>query len=119
MNPPFKPKIFYCMKNRLILAITTCFFIINSFNCNKEITRENTNIPKAKNLEAIEKVLEEHTSYLMTIPGVVGTAISDCDGELCIKVLVKTLSEEIEMKIPRSIQGYNVIIEEVGDIRAF
>lgn len=107
------------MKNIMYIAIISILFITNKFDCNQKETKENTNNLKTRELRSIEKVLEEHTPYLMMIPGVVGTAISECDGELCIKVLVKTLSEEIEMKIPQSIQGYNVIIEEVGDIKAF
>lgn len=105
---------------KIILSIAATILLITYiFSCNPETTKENTNNFKTSELKLIEKVLEEHTPYLMTIPGVVGTAIGEYNGELCIKVLVNTLSEEIETKIPQSIKGYNVVIEEVGDIKAF
>ncbi|MBU1299905.1 MAG: hypothetical protein KKF20_01250 [Bacteroidetes bacterium] len=61
----------------------------------------------------------------MMIPGVVGTAIGECD-ELpcpekfgaCIKILVVELTDELEMKLPKNIEGYPVVIEETGEIRA-
>lgn len=107
------------MKYILIIIIALLFSATNNFNCSQEKPKQNIKNPKQTELNTIEEVLKQHTPYLMTIPGVVGTAIGECDGELCIKVLVKTLSEEMETKIPQSIQGYMVIIEEVGDVRAF
>ncbi|MFH2004644.1 MAG: hypothetical protein ABIK27_07925 [Bacteroidota bacterium] len=75
--------------------------------------------------KSIEQVLKENTDRLMMIPGVVGTAIGECD-ELpcpekfgaCIKILVVELTDELEMKLPKNIEGYPVVIEETGEIRA-
>lgn len=65
--------------------------------------------------KSIEQVLKENTDRLMMIPGVVGTAIGECD-ELpcpekfgaCIKILVVELTDELEMKLPKNIEGYPV-----------
>jgi hypothetical protein len=41
----------------------------------------------------------------------------DDEKTLCLKVLVIKKTEEIEKKIPKSIEGYQVVIEETGVIR--
>ncbi len=105
---------------RLIFSITIFLFVFtNLYTCQDQKKTEHLNIRKSKELKSIEKVLEENTPYLMTIPGVVGTAIGECNNEPCIKILVSVLNEELETKIPTSLEGYPVEIEEIGDIKAF
>lgn len=65
----------------------------------------------------IEQVLKEHTDELMSIPGVVGTAIGLCDERPCIKVYVVKKTPEIDQKIPDSLEGYPVMTEESGEFR--
>ena len=67
---------------------------------------------------AIEEVLRQRTDEWMSIPGVVGTAIGKLEGKKVIKVLVIEKAAQIENKIPRTVEGYRVILEEVGEIRA-
>ena len=67
---------------------------------------------------AIEEVLKEHTKELMSLPGVVGTGQSLCDGQPCIKVFVVNKTPELEKQIPQALEGYPVVIEETGEIRA-
>lgn len=66
----------------------------------------------------IETVLKEHTDHLMSLPGVVGTAIGECEGKPCIKVLVVRKSAELARKIPPTLDGFPVAIQETGEIRA-
>ena len=66
----------------------------------------------------IEKVLERHTEQLMAIPGVIGTAIGECDGKPCIKVLAVKKSPELLKKIPSNLDRFPVVIDETGRIRA-
>lgn len=68
--------------------------------------------------KSIEKVLEEHTDEWMSIPGVVGTAIGEYEGKPCIKVLVVENTDELTRKVPSQVEGYPVVIEETGEIRA-
>ncbi len=68
--------------------------------------------------KAIEAVLKERTNELMSIPGVVGTGQGLCDDQPCIKVLVVKETPEVDQKIPRMLEGYPVVIEETGKIRA-
>lgn len=67
--------------------------------------------------KTIEQVQEEHTDRWMSIPGVVGTAISQVDGEPCIRVLVARKTEELTERLPARAEGYRVVIEESGEIR--
>ncbi len=66
----------------------------------------------------IEEVLKEHTDELMSVEGVVGTAIGDCDGKPCIKVLVVKKTPALEKKIPSNLEGYAVSVVETGEIKA-
>ena len=68
--------------------------------------------------KAIEEVLKEHTDEWMSIPGVVGTAIGEYNGKPCIKVLVVKKTKELTEKIPSRVEGFPVIIEATGEIRA-
>jgi hypothetical protein len=68
--------------------------------------------------QTIEAVLQEHTGRLMALPGVVGTGIGECAGKPCIKVFVVRKTSELAAKIPASLRGYAVAVEETGEIRA-
>ena len=68
--------------------------------------------------KAIQEVLKKHTAELMSLPGVVGTAQGLCDGKPCIKVFIIEKTPELNRKIPETLEGYPVMIEETGEIRA-
>ena len=53
----------------------------------------------------LEEVLQEHTSSLMAISGVVGTSQGLCDGEPCIRVFVVENYGNLLKQIPASIEG--------------
>lgn len=67
--------------------------------------------------KTIEEVLKQHTDRLMSLPGVVGTAIGECEGKPCIKVLVVKKTPELLKKIPPKLEGFSVSVEETGEIR--
>ena len=68
--------------------------------------------------QTIEEVLSQHTDSLMSIPGVVGTAIGACEGKPCIRVLVVEKTPELLEKIPSTLEGFVVDVQETGEIRA-
>ncbi len=68
--------------------------------------------------QQIEAVQGSHTDSLMRIPGVVGTGIGLCDGTPCIKVLVVRATPELRKAIPGSLEGYRVMLDETGTVRA-
>ena len=68
--------------------------------------------------KTIEEALIRHTDELMQVKGVVGTAQGLCDNKPCIKVFVIKRTKDLEEKLPRSLDGFPVEIEETGEIRA-
>ncbi len=66
----------------------------------------------------IENVLKAHTDEWMAIPGVVGTAIGEFNDKPCIKVFVVEKTEELNKRIPSQVEGFPVIIQAIGEIRA-
>ncbi|MDA2924085.1 hypothetical protein MYX65_05410 [Acidobacteria bacterium AH-259-L09] len=67
---------------------------------------------------SIEAAQEKLTDRVMSLPGVVGTAIGECEGEPCIKVLVARTTEELVREIPSTFEGLPVVIQETGEIHA-
>ena len=67
----------------------------------------------------INVVLKDHDKELLAIPGVVGVYVGllPDDKTPCLKVMVVKRTEELKRKIPKSIEGYPVLIEESGVIR--
>jgi hypothetical protein len=75
---------------------------------------EETSMPE----KTIEAVLRQHTGRLMSLPGVVGTAQGECAGRPCVKVFVVKKTAELARQIPSALEGYAVVIEQTGGIRA-
>jgi hypothetical protein len=55
----------------------------------------------------------------MAMPGVVGVAEGLCDGRPCIKVFVARKTPDVLKRIPASVEGYPVAVEETGELRPF
>lgn len=66
----------------------------------------------------IQQVKNKHQNQLLALPNVVGVGIGKLDSNLVIKVLVSKKSDELRKKIPEYIESYQVILEEVGEIKA-
>jgi hypothetical protein len=66
----------------------------------------------------IEEVKERNEQQLMSIPGVVGVAIGDSNGQPTIIVMVKNESSELKQHVPHRLEGYPVTIDFTGEIRA-
>ena len=67
----------------------------------------------------INAVLKDHDKELLAIPGVVGVYVGllPDDKTPCLKVMVVKETEDLKRRIPKSIEGYPVLIEESGIIR--
>jgi hypothetical protein len=68
--------------------------------------------------KTIEQVQQEHTKAWMAMPGVVGTAIGQCKGKPCILIFTASNPEQVRRKIPSTVEGYPVLIQHTGEIRA-
>ena len=74
---------------------------------------------ESMNRKDINAVLRDHDKELLAIPGVVGVYVgllSD-DKTSCLKVMVIKETDDLKRRIPKSIEGYPVLIEESGVIR--
>lgn len=67
--------------------------------------------------EDIAAVKNRHETWIMNLPGVVGTAIGDCQGSPCIKVYIKEKNPELERQIPKQLEGFKLDIEVIGPIK--
>jgi hypothetical protein len=68
----------------------------------------------------INAVLAAHDKELLAIPNVVGVYVGTMeDGRTpCLKIMLARKNPETERKIPHSIEGYPVVFEVTGEIRA-
>ena len=67
----------------------------------------------------INDVLRAHDRDLLGIPGVVGVYVGVLqDGKTpCLKVMLAQKSAETERAIPKSIEGFTVVLEVTGEIK--
>jgi hypothetical protein len=68
--------------------------------------------------KTIEQVLNERTDEWMAIPAVVGVAIGESKGKPCIRIFTSARPQQLQVKMPPTIEGYPVIVEQTGPIRA-
>lgn len=110
------------MRIERLWAIGLCFFAMLMISMACSAPRQSS-VPQTKEQELVAQkdindVLRAHDKELMAIPGVVGVAVGlmQDDETLCLKVLVVKKTDELK-KIPESLEGYPVVIEESGVIR--
>ncbi|HMQ53570.1 MAG TPA: hypothetical protein PKE64_16035 [Anaerolineae bacterium] len=65
----------------------------------------------------IVEVQAKHEAQLMSLPGVVGVGIGECEGKPCLKVLVERKTPELERQIPSELEGFKVELEESGPLQ--
>jgi hypothetical protein len=67
----------------------------------------------------INTVLKDHDKELLAIPGVVGVYVGLLPDNKtpCLKVMVVKETEDLKSRIPKTIEGYPVLIEKSGVIR--
>lgn len=72
----------------------------------------------AQPMKTIDDVIKQYADSLMAIPGVVGVyhGLNE-DGASCLKVMVKKRSGEVQQRIPKKLEGFDVAIEETGEIK--
>ncbi len=61
---------------------------------------------------ALKEALRQLTRVVMGTPGVSGTAIGEKHGKPCLKVYVRDASAG--RSLPRSVEGYPVVVETTG-----
>jgi hypothetical protein len=99
-----------------ICVIVAALFILGGLGCRNNRPRSEPTGRMAD--KTIQQVQEEHTDEWMAIPGVVGTAIGQCDGKPCILVLTASNTEHVRRTIPPTVEGYPVVVQYTGEIHA-
>ncbi len=96
------------MKRVFRLAIVTFSVVVIVMGCSSPV----------RSSDDIAVVKERQESKLMSIPGVVGVGIGECEAKPCLKVYVTQQTVELERQIPQQVEGYKVDIEATGPIEA-
>jgi hypothetical protein len=66
----------------------------------------------------VKTVMEAHVDELMATDGVTAVAIGALDdGTPCIQVYVVKRTEDLVRRIPKTLEGHPVVVEESGVIR--
>ena len=106
------------------LMKTSCMYLLalilafNSLFCTSEQQpAQKPDTTKVKRKMTITEVLEKYTDEWMKIPGVNGTGQGEHEGKPAVIVFVETKTATIEEKIPKTIEGFTVVIEEIGEVR--
>jgi hypothetical protein len=68
---------------------------------------------------SIEQVFNDNHDTLMAVPGVTGLGIGSKDGKPAIVVMVKQLTPALRGRLPRSLKGYPIVVEQSGEIVAY
>jgi hypothetical protein len=99
-----------------VWLLALVFVLTLTVICPQNMAQESSPRP-ARDINA---VLAGHDKELLAIPDVVGVYVGTTeDGRtLCLKVMLARRNPESERKIPRMIEGYRVVIEVTGSIRA-
>lgn len=96
------------MKRVFRLAIVVLSAVVIVIGCSSPV----------RSSDDISGVKERQESKLMSIPGVVGVGIGECEAKPCLKVFVTQQTVELERQIPQQVEGYKVDIEATGPIEA-
>ena len=104
-------------QTRASILVITAVTSAGIFGCVEKGGRDSEQVQDMSQ-KTIEQVQEEHTDEWLALAGIEGTAIGLYEGKPCIKVFSSVSAEQLEDKIPSSVEGHPVIIEESGTFRA-
>src|SRR6266702_4590503 len=86
-----------------------------ALSCRQNMAQNSSSSPKRD----INAVLAAHDKELLAIPDVVGVYVGTLEDRRtpCLRVMLARKTAE-SRKVPQSIEGYPVVIEVTGEIRA-
>jgi hypothetical protein len=99
------------------LAVIIAISIVTTGSAQKPVA-DSVRIVAPKKKMTITEVLKKHTDTWMKIPGVIGTGEGRKNHKPAIMVFVEKRSKSIEHQIPASVDGYSVVFQETGVIKA-
>ncbi|MDP4199212.1 MAG: hypothetical protein Q8922_05575 [Bacteroidota bacterium] len=98
------------------------FFIAMLVACTPRPTEQNSAaLDDSLNMHrrSITDVLAAHTDAWMRIEGVTGTGETQKAGKPAVMILVDSLTDSLRNKLPATVEGYPVVIETTGSIKAY
>jgi hypothetical protein len=98
------------------LFIALLFFLLSGCDSTSNISKKDNTTPTKT--VTVTNVLEQYSATWMQIEGVIGTGEGLDQGKPCVKVFVSFKTEAIK-KIPASVENIPIIIEVVGEIKAY
>ena len=111
------PFLRYLQRTRIRTIVATVSAACLAIAVYPGTTRGDEPVKNFRTGESIAEVLKHRTDWLLSLPGVVGTGIGECDGKPCIKVLADRNTEELARTIPKTLGGFPVVTVETGRIR--
>lgn len=97
------------MKKFLLLI----FISFTITNCDAQV-KDSSDMKR----KPIDQVFKENQEKLLAIQGVQGFYQGMLEnGEDCIVIMIDKLTDEIQSKLPDSLEGYPVVIEAGGEIK--
>jgi hypothetical protein len=99
----------------VVFVLIPCVFALQHCNVQQKEKKQMQNNPP---MSDINKVMDAHAKEWMSIPGIVGCYVTIKEmGDSCIVIMAVNITDEIKKKIPLTIEGYPVEIEESGEIK--
>ncbi len=95
------------------LVLVVCLVAILAPNTHRQPKQK-----KSMASKSIENVVASHTDSLMAIKGVVGVGVGELEGKPCIKVMIDRRTRKLVKQIPKTLDGFVVVIEETGEFKA-
>ena len=68
--------------------------------------------------KTIARVIREHSSHLLKIPGVVGISQGLVGNQPYVRILVKQRTPALQESLPQVLDGYPVAVEITGPLEA-
>ena len=65
----------------------------------------------------ISATIAHHSAELLAVPGVVGVAQGEQGGKPVLQVMVVRRTPELVARLPRTLDGYPVVVVESGEIK--
>jgi len=98
---------------RSVTPLVLCLIAAAVAGCGSHETKGQGAVPQRD----IKTVMEAHVGTLMAVPGVTAVAIGALDdGTPCIRVYVEKETDETKRAIPKTLEGYPVVVEVSGKI---
>jgi len=111
------PFLRYFPRTRLRTIVAPLSAVCLAIAAYPETTQGGEPVKNSRPGRSIAEVLKDRTDWLLSLPGVVGMGVGECDGKPCIKVLVERNTEELARTIPKTLGGFPVVTVETGKIR--